>query len=216
MVRMYRIGKASEKLGVTPQTVRAWCKQGKIKHHSSPTGQLMFTDDDLSDYIGGDNESNTDDDNREWAYYARSSAGSQVAINNQFDLLSNKYPEAKYRVSDKASGLNENRKGLWRLIRLASEHEYTDLAITARDRLTRFGYKYLEAYLNTLGVTLHVINTPAGRTAREELMDDFMALIASFSGRYYSQRSPKNMRELINNASERLDDNNSTGEDNHE
>ena len=61
-------------------------------------------------------------------------------------------------LSDVGSGLNDKRKGLHQLMKLAKEKEMTDVAIRYKDRLTRFGYGYLEEYFNSHGVTIHVLD----------------------------------------------------------
>jgi predicted site-specific integrase-resolvase len=56
------------------------------------------------------------------------------------------------------------------------------------------------------GVSVHVLHDAdeAGESAPEqELMADFMALIASFSGRLYGQRSAAAKRRLLARAQER-------------
>ena len=60
---------------------------------------------------------------------------------------------------DIGSGLNTKRKGLWRLIRDARAGKFSYMAINYKDRLTRFGYKYIEKYLDEFGVTILCLNT---------------------------------------------------------
>ncbi len=48
-------------------------------------------------------------------------------------------------ISDVAPGLSDKRKGLLRLMELARRGEITGVAATGKDRLTRFGFGYLEA-----------------------------------------------------------------------
>jgi predicted site-specific integrase-resolvase len=59
---------------------------------------------------------------------------------------------------DIGSGLNTGRKGLWRLIKDAKRGKFSHLVINYRDRLTRFGYRYLQQYLQEFGVTIRSIN----------------------------------------------------------
>ena len=141
-----------------------------------------------------------------WAYYLRSSQGLTNLLNNQKTKLETIYPAPKYILKDRASGLNENRSGLNRLLKLAENGDITDVAITTQDRLTRFGYKYIERYLNHLGVTIHYISKGRNQNEYEELMSDFMALVASFAGRYYSQRNKQNSKRLLELAKEQFSD----------
>lgn len=145
-----RTAKMAELLGVTPQTVRKYAKNGDIPHHLSPSGQLFFTDEDVAKILG-DNSGK----NKAWAHYARSSNGDKDAIDEQFNKLSTYYGEPKFTVSDKASGLNEHRQGIRKLVKLAKDGSITDIAAIRKDRFTRFGYVYLEELFSAYGVTLH-------------------------------------------------------------
>ena len=198
-----RTAKMAQIMGCTPQTIRKWVDNGKIPYHKNPAGQLIFTDDDIKQALG-DTDTTNETNGSAWAYYLRSSQGETSALNNQETLLRSQYPQPKYIIKDRASGLNENRKGLNRLITLAKNHEITDIAITNKDRLTRFGYKYLEELFKQNGIKLHYIQTKQTKDAADELMDDFMALIASFSGRFYQQRNKANTKKLLDTAAARL------------
>lgn len=65
------------------------------------------------------------------------------------------------------SGLNANRKGLWRLIRDAKKGKFSSVVINYKDRLTRFGYRYLEEYLNEFGVEVICANKLEEKTPSE-------------------------------------------------
>jgi putative resolvase len=87
-------------------------------------------------------------------------------------------------ILDVGSGLNDKRKGLRKVMKMAEEHEMTDLAIRYKDRLTRFGFEYLNLYFNSHNVTIHVLDDQKDdRTIQDELVDDLMSIIASFSGK---------------------------------
>ena len=109
-------------------------------------------------------------------------------------------------VSDVGSGLNDKRKGLYKLMKLAKENEITDIAILYKDRLTRFGYGYLEEYFNSHGVYIHVLDQEEEiKTVQEELADDLISIITSFSIKLYGLRSKKH-KELQKTAKESIMD----------
>ena len=199
-----RTGESAQLLGVTPQTIRKYVKNNKIPYHTSPGGHLYFTQQDITNILGETPPTKT----TTWAYYIRSSSGSKNIKQSQEKSLQLAYPQPKYTIQDNASGLNENRKGLKRLYALAEEGKITDIAITHKDRLTRFGYSYLEKYFKHLGITIHVLNQKQkndNHNPASELIDDFMALLASFAGRYYRMRSKENQHKLLKQAQEKLD-----------
>ncbi|APE08025.1 hypothetical protein BO226_01295 [Rhodococcus sp. 2G] len=63
---------------------------------------------------------------------------------------------------------------------------------------------WIERYLSVVGVTVEVLREQGEISLAEELMDDFMALLASFSGRFYRLRSKQNQRRLLDDAGARL------------
>jgi putative resolvase len=68
--------------------------------------------------------------------------------------------------------------------------------VTSPDRLTRFGQEYLQALFDSFGVALTVLDEGEDQTAEQELTDDMLALLASFSGRLYGMRSHQ-QKELL-------------------
>jgi putative resolvase len=54
--------------------------------------------------------------------------------------------------------LSDRRPGLLRLMGMARRGEVTDLAITYRERLTRFGFGYLQELFSSYGVRIHVVD----------------------------------------------------------
>jgi putative resolvase len=75
--------------------------------------------------------------------------------------------------------------------------EYGRVLVTYEDRLTRFGFSYLERYFDYYGVTITVIEDETDKSAQKELVDDFIKLVASFSGKLYGMRSSKK-QQVVN------------------
>ena len=102
---------------------------------------------------------------------------------------SNKNLQNPLIISEVGTGLNDNRKQLQKLLAMLLKGEVSRLFINYRDRLTRFGYHYIETMCIELGVELHVAaDNTKSKSAQEEMVDDMMALIASFSGKLYGMR----------------------------
>ncbi|PEG59660.1 hypothetical protein CQY21_15475 [Mycolicibacterium boenickei] len=58
--------------------------------------------------------------------------------------------------------------------------------------------------LSVCGVSVEVLHERGDKSLLEELMDDFIALLASFSGRFYQLRSRQNQQRLLDAAVGRL------------
>lgn len=198
-----RVGEAARILGVAPQTVRNYCDQGILEYRTTPFGQRIFDEATLRKFLNDPyNYTETPDIT---AYYIRCSDGNQQTLEHQLQELKDAYGDNEnIRVyKDKASGLNEKRKGLKRLIHDAEKGKIQHVRITYKDRLTRFGYEYLEHILNTAGADIQVLHEKH-QSPDEELMEDFMKLIASFSGRFYKMRSINNQKRLLKDANQEL------------
>ena len=105
-------------------------------------------------------------------------------------------------LKEVGSGLNDKRKLLQQLLMMVSRREVRNVYITYKDRLTRFGFHYLETMFNACGTNIVIVKDEAEeKTVQEELVEDMMSLIASFSGKLYGMRSrkakEKRIKELV-------------------
>ncbi|TQC47757.1 hypothetical protein EEB14_19050 [Rhodococcus sp. WS4] len=62
---------------------------------------------------------------------------------------------------------------------------------------------WIERYLSAVGVKVEVLREHGDKSLVEELMDDVMAVLASFSGRFHPLRSKRNQRRLARDAAMR-------------
>lgn len=96
-------------------------------------------------------------------------------------------------LKEVGSSLNDNRKKLQELITMVLDGKVNKVYVTYKDRLTRFGFHYLESVFLAKGVEIVVLNDVSQeKDVQQELVEDMMSLIASFSGKLYGMRSHKN------------------------
>lgn len=69
------------------------------------------------------------------------------------------------------------------------------IIVEHQDRLARFGFNYVEKLLNTMGRKIEVINPPLDE--KEDLIQDFVSIITSFTARLYGQRRSKRKTEFL-------------------
>jgi predicted site-specific integrase-resolvase len=98
--------------------------------------------------------------------------------------------------TDVGSGLNARRGGLKRLCRAIEQGRVRRVFITYKDRLTRFGFEYLQRYFASHGASIGVIRQAATRSMHEELVDDLVAIVTSFSGRVHGLRGHRRRRKF--------------------
>ena len=64
-----------------------------------------------------------------------------------------------------------------------------------KDRLTRFGFNYIETLLKTKEIKIEIINEAVEEKA--DLIEDLVSIITSFCARIYGQRRTKRKTEKI-------------------
>lgn len=191
--KLLTLKEACRLLGIHPNTLRRWDEEGKIKVVRTPKGRRRIPESEVRRLMGIAGESRG---KKRAAVYARVSSHDQKEdLERQKERLIAYAVEKGYDVktvlTDIASGLNENRKGLKKLFKLIEEKEVDAVIISYKDRLTRFGFKYLESYFKSHGVEIEVVNGDVHKDAQQELVEDLISLVSSFAGRLYGMRSKK-------------------------
>ena len=98
-------------------------------------------------------------------------------------------------IKEIGSGVNDNRKKLNKLLAL---DEPLHIVVEHKDRLTRFGFNYIETLIESKGGAITVVNKSANDT--QELVDDLLAIVYSFAARLYSKSRAKNIKEAVADA----------------
>lgn len=200
-MKKMRVNEAAQILGVSPSSVRVYANEGRLSFSLSPGGQRVFTQADIDAFLG-----KTEEETSRIAFYVRSSNGNKTLLGNQIEALTTAFGEPALVAKDASSGLNENRPGLWKIIRAAQEGKIDAVAVTQKDRLTRFGFRFLEELLFQHGVQILTAAETPEVSLQDELMPDFMNLLASFSGKFYRLRGYEQKKLLLQKAQERLND----------
>lgn len=98
-------------------------------------------------------------------------------------------------VREIGSGLNENRRSLLKI--LDDTQGFDILVVEHRDRLARFGTKWIEGWLSATGREVVYVNDSETRGDTESLTNDLIAIITSFCGRIYGKRGADVRRAMI-------------------
>lgn len=122
----------------------------------------------------------------------KSNLDSQMERLEQYASLSG-YTIIK-QVKEIGSGLNEDRRKLNSLL-TKDINTYDYLIVEYKDRLTRFGFNYIQMLLNNSNKQLIVVNEV--KEEKEDLIEDFIAIITSFCARIYGNRRTKRKTEKI-------------------
>ncbi|MBM9520055.1 IS607 family transposase [Desulforhopalus vacuolatus] len=175
----------AKNLGIGYRTAWNHFKAGKIKGaYQLESGTIIVPDDIV------DNKLAT-------VIYSRvSSSQNKANLEAQARRLSQWATINGYTVSDVVkevgSGLNDNRK---KLNRILSDETIGFIIVEHKDRLTRFGFNYIKALLNSKGGDIIVVNVVDND--KEDLVQDFISVITSFCTRIYGQRRSKRKTEKL-------------------
>ncbi len=175
---------------------------GKLKALRLPSGRRRFRERDLVAVLRQRGSSR-----ERAAIYARVSSTRQVDSGNLERQIERLRQVADARgfdvaavIAEQASGLNERRRGLRKLFRLAEAGEIDVVLVEFKDRLARFGFGYLTEVFRAHGVRVEVLEEPPGADETQELVQDMLAVVTVFAARLYGRRSRKfrlSVRRLV-------------------
>lgn len=190
----YKPGQIAKMLNVTPKTISNYCDKRLLTAIVDPkTNMRSIPAESLLAFLQDKNMVSHDDE-RSDAIYARVSTKKQKDdLARQIDHLKifavDHNPKNLIVKSDIASGLNDNRKELNQLINLVQNDKINRIFIMYKDRLTRFGFNYIEQICDFHNTEIIIVsNEENNKSLSEELADDIIAMINSFSGRLYGMR----------------------------
>lgn len=192
LMPLMRMKEAAKHTGLHPHTLRKYIDQGVIK--GVRIGKHRHVERAELDRLMGIIEKRP----AGVAIYARVSTKKQQDagnLNRQRERLLSYCATNKLKVidiiEDVASGVNENRKGLGKLFKLARKGEIDAVVVEYKDRLARFGFEYLKDALASYGVKIIIMEENESKSPNEELLEDLIAIVTSFSARLYGKRGAK-------------------------
>lgn len=207
MGKMISISEASKLTGVTVKTLKIWDNEGLLKaKYKTAGGHRRYDSDDIERYIGNDISK---DKERNVFIYCRVSTKKQEEAGNlqwQKERLIKYCKEKQYNIvevyEEVASGLNDNRRQLKKMYKRLDEVKY--IIIEYEDRLARFGYNYLKDYAKSFDVAIEVIEHNEKQDANEEMVNDLISIISSFSARLYGSRGGRKIKKAIKKSIQEL------------
>ncbi|HEY7348752.1 MAG TPA: IS607 family transposase, partial [Ktedonobacterales bacterium] len=172
--------------GISYRTAFRWWKAGQIPGYQAPTGTIIVQEPKEPAAPA-----------QRVAIYARvPSHEHQANLDRQAERLLSYCAAKGYQVSkvvkEIASGVNDSRP---KLLALLEDQAITLMVVEHRDRLTRFGFRYLETLLREQGRTIEVVNQAENET--EDLMADLTSILYSFTARLYGRRRAKRKTEAL-------------------
>lgn len=199
----YKTGEVAELLNLNVRTIQQYDRDGKLKVHRSEGNHRLFLREDLLEFLdrNGLLYDDTEDARRD-VVYARVSGHDQKKrgdLDRQavYIIEHENHLQNPLILKEVGSGLNDQRKQLQKLLEMVCHDEVRTVYVTYKDRLTRFGYGYLETIFRCHGTDIKIMKDETeNKDGQKELVEDMMSLIASFSGRLYGMRSRQRRKQI--------------------
>ena len=189
-------------MGVRYETAWRWYRDGKIQGRRVGPRTIIITEGQ---------EAPVAPVPQQVASYARvSSAENRSNLDTQAErraayCAARGYPVAKV-VKEVGAGVNDARP---KLLALLEDQSIGVIVVEHKDRLTRFGFGYLDTLLKTQGRAIEVVNQAENGT--EDLLADLTAIVYAFCARLYGQRRAQRKTEAIVREFEAKGDGDATG-----
>lgn len=90
-----------------------------------------------------------------------------------------------------ASGLNERRSQFKKLLKRIADEDVARVVVEFKDRIARFGLQMFTEYCNHFGVEIVVMNQGETKEFEQEMVDDIVMIMTSYSARLYGRRGGK-------------------------
>nr|AAT72886.1 putative transposase OrfA [Helicobacter pylori] len=201
-------------LKISRVTLWKYVKSRKIRVEQEPNGYYKYNDEDVYKIAGIK-------DGRWNVIYARVSTKKQKQdlqnqIENCISFLNAKGLSVDNVYSDIKSAMSLDRKGFMELLSTVMDFKIKAVYVSYKDRLARLSYELVEKLFSDYGTEIIIINQCESRSLEQELFEDIMQVIHSFSMKMYSKRriakklliESKAKQELIDAISGDLDDSN--------
>ena len=180
-----KLSKYAKMSGVSVRTLWRRIKDGTLKVEYSDTGRVFVNlEEEQTSLLNV-------------CIYARvSSSENKDNLERQKERLVS-YCNAKgYKVSkiitEIGSGLNDEMKKLESIL---MDKSINLIVVEHKDRLARFGLNYIQKLLELDNRKIEIINPQTND--EDDLMQDFVSIITSFTARLYGRRRSKRLTEKI-------------------
>lgn len=200
-MKLYTQAEASKRFGLSRRSLIRYEENGLIEPVRTPGGQRRYPESELLRLYGL--EVKTKRTGNRAGLYSRVSTRKQANAGNlerQTQRLKEYAQAAGYDVEiyeEIASGLNENRRQLRKLMKAIIADKINVVVVEHKDRLARLGNVYLELLCESHGARIEAIEEKASANENEELVKDLISIVISFSARLYGRRGGRKAKQEL-------------------
>lgn len=200
--KLLSIGRTAEILGVHIDTLREWDRDGKLVSVKTPGNHRRYKTSDIHAFMGLANEDEKDTSIVRVATYSRVSSHEQKQkgdLERQNGRVLAYCVKKTYKVvksyEEVGSGMSDTRPKLRNLFDLIKNKEIDRVIVEHKDRLTRFNFQFLEDFFASHDVKIEWMEDVLGKSYEQELVEDMLTLMSSFSNKIYGKRSAENRKK---------------------
>ncbi len=195
---------ASKLLNVHQRTLYQWEKKGWIETIRTKGKMRLYNVDKylreininpkIKCYCDTDLDLIKENKKMDISYVRVSSNGQKDDLERQLSLVTSKYPNTII-IKDIGSGINLNRRGLRKIIKLAINGKINKLIVAYKDRLTRFGFNLIEDLIKDYSNgEIIILNKKDEIAPEEELVMDVLQIMNVFVAKMNGLRKYKKLK----------------------
>ena len=180
----YTTGEVADLFQVSTKTIQKWDNKGILKFERSPTNRRVLPKETLIEYLKSKNMFYEDETlSKRDVIYARVSSYEQQKqgeLDRQVDYILSTRADLKNVLIFKEikSIFDSKRKKLLKLIDMILNDEVNRIFITHKERLTRFGFEYIESICNHHNVEIVIMQSEQdNKSVEQELEKDIESLL---------------------------------------
>jgi len=192
----YKIGEFAAKLNVHADTLRRWDQSGKLVAQRSVGGTRYYTDEHFQKALRLELEQKP----KRCVIYCRVSSPNQkddlqgqIQAMEMFALGRGLITET---IAEIGGGMNFSRKKFTKLITDIINGDVGTVIVAHKDRLARFGFEMVDNLAKQYGCEIIVVNREE-LSPQQEMVEDLMAIIHTFSCRLYGLRKYKKAKDVL-------------------
>ncbi len=171
---------------ISAGSLRLWGDQGQIRIIRTPGGKRLYHKTDVFNILGLPLPIPVQ---KGIIYTRRSPTEDKTIMEHQIVTLREQYPQYEL-ITDSGSGINYNRPGLKKLLQQVSTGTISEVVVTHRHQLCRYGIELIE-YIFQLHNTKLVVLGEESPIEREEFVDDIFEMCQYFMSKYNNKRGNK-------------------------
>jgi len=193
---IYTVGQLAKIVGYSISTLRRWDRDGTYPARRTNGNRRYYTDEDVQQILRIPLNSKQ----KKVVLYCRVSSPTQKDdLQSQVVALEN-FATGRgivfETIQEVGGGMNFSRKKFMTIITNVINGEIGTLVVAHKDRLARFGFELIENLCKQYGCELIVMNQES-LSPQQEMVEDLMSIIHTFSCRLYGLRKYKSKKEVL-------------------